>query len=96
MDHVCRHINGRVVVALANGAVAIFRRNTNGEWDLSKYHLVQIGTPEVSVRCLAVVGEKVWCGHKNKIYVLEPRELKVVHMLEAHPRPESPVRDVYL
>lgn len=53
------HINGRVIVALACGQVAIFKRNSEGEWDLSQYHLVQIGLPHQSVRQLAVVGDKV-------------------------------------
>ncbi|KRT78535.1 hypothetical protein AMK59_8348 [Oryctes borbonicus] len=86
------HINGRVVVALANGTVAVFRRNSEGEWDLSRYHLVQLGLPQISVRCLAVVGDKVWCGYNNNIHVLDPVELKIVHTLEAHPRRESPVK----
>ncbi|GJQ76842.1 putative JNK-interacting protein [Trypoxylus dichotomus] len=86
------HINGRVVVALANGTVAVFRRNSEGEWDLSRYHLVQLGLPQISVRCLAVVGDKVWCGYNNNIHVLDPIELEIVHTLEAHPRRESPVK----
>ncbi|KAG5900685.1 hypothetical protein JTB14_005949 [Gonioctena quinquepunctata] len=88
------HINGRVVVALACGQVAIFRRHEEGEWDLSKYHLVQIGLPHQSVRQLAVVGDKVWCGYRNKIHVLQPHDLKIIHTLEAHPRRESPVRQM--
>jgi hypothetical protein len=31
------------VVALANGTLAIFRRQTNGEWDLKSYHLLTLG-----------------------------------------------------
>ncbi|CAH1125243.1 unnamed protein product [Ceutorhynchus assimilis] len=89
------HVNGRVVVALANGQLAVFRRNSqDGEWDLSRYHLVQIGLPHQSVRQVTVVGDKVWCGYRNKIHVLQPRELKIIHTLEAHPRRESPVRQM--
>ncbi|XP_018571079.1 JNK-interacting protein 3 isoform X4 [Anoplophora glabripennis] len=88
------HINGRVVVALACGQVAIFKRNSEGEWDLSQYHLVQLGLPHQSVRQLAVVGDKVWCGYRNKIHVLQPHDLQVIHTLEAHPRRESPVRQM--
>lgn len=87
------HINGRVVVALACGQVAIFKRNSEGEWDLSQYHLVQLGLPHQSVRQLAVVGDKVWCGYRNKIHVLQPQDLQIIHTLEAHPRRESPVRN---
>ena len=82
--------------ALACGTLAIFARNDDGEWDLSRYHLVQVGLPHQSVRCLAVVGDKVWCGYRNKIHVLEPQELKVIHSLEAHPRRESPVSNLEL
>lgn len=85
-------MKGRVVVALANGTVAVFRRNCDGEWDLSKYYVVQLGLPQISVRCLAVVVDKVWCGYNNNIHVFDPIDLKVVHTLEAHPRRESPVK----
>ncbi|XP_074026144.1 JNK-interacting protein syd isoform X2 [Leptinotarsa decemlineata] len=88
------HINGRVVVALACGQIAIFGRNQEGEWDLSQYHLVQIGLPHQSIRQLAVVGDKVWCGYRNKIHVLLPNDLKIAYTLEAHPRRESPVRQI--
>lgn len=90
-DNNYRHVNGRVVVALANGMVAIFKRDADGEWDLSSYSLVQLGLPLHSVRCLAVVGDKVWCGYRNKIHVLHPKELTILHSLEAHPRKESEV-----
>lgn len=109
------HVNGRVVAALANGTVAIFRRDADGAWDLTRYHLVKLGLPQHSVRCLSVVGEKVWCGYRNKVsntnnqyavsvsviiylcvkvHVLDPRDLKVVHSLETHPRKESQVRQL--
>lgn len=90
----CRHINGRVVASLACGTLVVFARNDEGEWDLSRYYLVQVGLPHHSVRCLAVVSDKVWCGYRNKIHVLEPQELKIIHSLEAHPRRESPVRQI--
>lgn len=87
-----RHVNGRVVVALANGTVAIFKRDPEGEWDLSKYHVVQLGVPQHSVRRIAAVGDKVWCGIKNMVHILEPRSLKIIHSFEAHPRSESQVK----
>lgn len=30
------HVGGRVVAALANGSVAVFRRGSDGQWDLSR------------------------------------------------------------
>lgn len=88
------HVNGSVVVALANGTVAVFNRDIEGEWDLSQYHLVQLGLPLHSIRCLSVVGDKVWCGYRNKVHVLDPKDLVVVHTLEAHPRKESQVKQL--
>jgi c-Jun-amino-terminal kinase-interacting protein 4 len=88
------HVAGRVVVALANGQVAIFRRQMNGEWDVNSYHLVTLGSPKQSVRCLTIVGDKVWAAHRNRIHVLDPISLNVVHTLEAHPRKESQIRQM--
>lgn len=88
------HVAGRVVVALANGQVAVFRRQTNGEWDVNSYHLVTLGSPKQSVRCLTLVGDKVWAAHRNRIHVLDPISLNIVHTLEAHPRKESQIRQM--
>lgn len=73
----CRHVNGRVVAALANGTVAIFRRDIDGQWDLSRHYLVTLGIPQHSVRCLAVVGEKVWCGYLHKV-ILHGNDVKIM------------------
>lgn len=88
------HVAGRVVVALANGQVAIFRRQMNGEWDVKSYHLVTLGSPKQSVRCLTLVGDKVWAAHRNRIHVIDPISLNIIHTLEAHPRKESQVRQM--
>lgn len=84
-----RHIKGQVVVALACGMIAVFKRNAGGEWDLSNYYLVQIGLPHQPIRCLQAVDDTVWCGYRNKIHVLQPNGLKIIHSIEAHPRTES-------
>ncbi|XP_017783541.1 PREDICTED: JNK-interacting protein 3 isoform X2 [Nicrophorus vespilloides] len=88
------HVNGRVVVALANGTMAVFSRDETGDWDLGKYNIVHLGLPKHSLRCLAVVGDKVWCSYRNKVCILEPMTLKIVHTLVAHPRKESQVRQL--
>lgn len=88
------HVAGRVVVALANGQVAIFRRQMNGEWDVAAYHLITLGSPKQSVRCLTIVGDKVWAAHRNRIHVIDPITLNIIHTLEAHPRKESQVRQM--
>lgn len=88
------YVLSRVVVALANGKVAIFKRKIDGEWDISSYHLITLGSPQHSVRCLCIVEEKIWAAHRNKIHVIDPISLCILHTLEAHPRKESQVRQV--
>ncbi|KAF5913779.1 hypothetical protein HPG69_002641 [Diceros bicornis minor] len=77
-----RHVKGRVLVALADGTLAIFHRGEDGQWDLSNYHLMDLGHPHHSIRCMAVVYDRVWCGYKNK------------KSFDAHPRRESQVRQL--
>ncbi|XKL65617.1 hypothetical protein PGB90_009037 [Kerria lacca] len=89
------HVLGKVVCALANGTVAVFRRGPDGQWDLTKYHCVSLGPPPaVAVRCLAAVHSRVWCGYNNKIHVLDPTTLKVLKSIDAHPRRDSQVRQM--
>nr|CAD7444840.1 unnamed protein product [Timema bartmani] len=88
------HIQGRVFTALANGTVAIFRRGADGQWDLGSYHLVDLGNPQHSIRCMVAVHSQVWCGYRNKIHVLHPRTLAIEKTFVAHPRKESQVRQM--
>ncbi|XP_058124926.1 JNK-interacting protein 3 isoform X2 [Anopheles coustani] len=88
------HVESRVIVALANGTVAVFRRQVNGEWDLNSYHLLTLGSPKYSVRCLTIVGDKVWAAHRNKIHVIDPITLCILKSFEAHPRKESQIRQM--
>ncbi|KAG7235731.1 hypothetical protein INR49_002288 [Caranx melampygus] len=71
------HVKGRVLVALADGTLAIFHRSEDGQWDLSNYHLMDLGRPHHSIRCMAVVHDKVWCGYKNKIHVIQPKSMQI-------------------
>ncbi|KAJ4436507.1 hypothetical protein ANN_16538 [Periplaneta americana] len=77
------HISGRVLAALADGSVAIFRRGSDGQWDLGSYHLVDLGRPHHSIRCMVAVHGRVWCGYRNKIHVLHPRSLQVEKLLSS-------------
>ncbi|KAK3577050.1 hypothetical protein CHS0354_003132 [Potamilus streckersoni] len=89
------HVKGRVLVALADGTVAIFHRTPDGQWDLQNYHLLDLGRPHHSIRCMAVVANQhVWCGYRNKIHVVDPKSMTVVKSFDAHPRKESQVRQL--
>ncbi|KAL3879347.1 hypothetical protein ACJMK2_031645 [Sinanodonta woodiana] len=89
------HVKGRVLVALADGTVAIFHRAPDGQWDLQNYHLLDLGKPHHSIRCMAVVANQhVWCGYRNKIHVVDPKSMTIAKTFDAHPRKESQVRQL--
>ncbi|XP_047212996.1 LOW QUALITY PROTEIN: C-Jun-amino-terminal kinase-interacting protein 4-like [Girardinichthys multiradiatus] len=88
------HVKGRVLVALADGTLAIFHRGAEGQWDLTNYHLLDLGRPHHSIRCMTVVHDKVWCGYRNKIYVIQPKAMRIEKSFDAHPRKESQVRQL--
>lgn len=88
------HLKGRVLAALADGTVAIFHRQGDGQWDLTNYHLLDLGKPHHSIRCMHVVHNKVWCGYRNKIHVVDPKIMNVEKSFDAHPRKESQVRQM--
>ncbi|MEQ2210929.1 C-Jun-amino-terminal kinase-interacting protein 4, partial [Xenoophorus captivus] len=75
------HVKGRVLVALADGTLAIFHRGADGQWDLTNYHLLDLGRPHHSIRCMTVVHDKVWCGYRNKIYVIQPKAMRIEAVL---------------
>ncbi|XP_067316731.1 C-Jun-amino-terminal kinase-interacting protein 3 isoform X16 [Anolis sagrei] len=88
------HVKGRVLVALADGTLAIFHRGEDGQWDLSNYHLMDLGHTHHSIRCMAVVYDRVWCGYKNKIHVIQPKTMQIETSFDAHPRRESQIRQL--
>uniref|UniRef100_A0A8C2UKI3 Sperm associated antigen 9 n=1 Tax=Coturnix japonica TaxID=93934 RepID=A0A8C2UKI3_COTJA len=88
------HVKGIVLVALADGTLAIFHRGVDGQWDLTNYHLLDLGRPHHSIRCMTVVYDRVWCGYKNKIHVIQPKAMKIEKSFDAHPRRESQVRQL--
>lgn len=49
----------------------------DGQWDLSNYHLMDLGHTHHSIRCMAVVYDRVWCGYKNKIHVIQPKTMQI-------------------
>ncbi|XP_076998355.1 C-Jun-amino-terminal kinase-interacting protein 3 isoform X3 [Tamandua tetradactyla] len=88
------HVKGRVLVALADGTLAIFHRGEDSQWDLSNHHLMGLGHPHHSIRCMVVVHDRVWCGCKNKVHVIQPKTMQIEKSFDAHPRRESQVRQL--
>ena len=46
-------------------------------WDLSNYHLLDLGRPHHSIRCMTVVHENVWCGYRNKVQVINAKTMSI-------------------
>uniref|UniRef100_A0A8C3AHH1 C-Jun-amino-terminal kinase-interacting protein 4 n=1 Tax=Cyclopterus lumpus TaxID=8103 RepID=A0A8C3AHH1_CYCLU len=88
------HVKGRVLVGLSDGTLAIFHRGVDGQWDLTNYHLLDLGRPHHAIRCMTIVHDKVWCGYRNKIYVVQPKAMKMEKSFDAHPRKDSQVRQL--
>ncbi|XP_033466862.1 C-Jun-amino-terminal kinase-interacting protein 4 isoform X9 [Epinephelus lanceolatus] len=88
------HVKGRVLVGLSDGTLAIFHRGVDGQWDLTNYHLLDLGRQHHSIRCMTVVHDKVWCGYRNKIHVVQPKAMKIEKSFDAHPRKDSQVRQL--
>ena len=82
------------MAALANGTVAIFHRAPDGQWDLLNYHVLDLGQPRASIRCMIRVHNKIWCGYRNKIFEINPKTMTVDNTFDAHPRKESQVRQM--
>lgn len=38
---------------------------------------MDLGHPHHSIRCMAVVYDRVWCGYKNKVHVIQPKTMQI-------------------
>uniref|UniRef100_A0AC34PW64 Uncharacterized protein n=1 Tax=Panagrolaimus sp. JU765 TaxID=591449 RepID=A0AC34PW64_9BILA len=88
------HYKGRVFAALANGAIAVFVRDSDGNWSDSGYHLIKLGKATSSVCHLIVVAGRIWAAYRNCVVVIDPKQLCVESAFVAHPRKDSQVRNM--
>ncbi len=49
----------------------------DGTWNLNNLHLIVTGKSRESVRCAINVGESIWCGIANRVYVINIETLEV-------------------
>uniref|UniRef100_A0A8C5PDM8 Uncharacterized protein n=1 Tax=Leptobrachium leishanense TaxID=445787 RepID=A0A8C5PDM8_9ANUR len=90
--HSITHTGDRVTATLGDGTLAIFRQNPDRTWDLENPRVVDLGRPQQSIRCSVAVQNEVWCGYRNRIYVVDPRSAKIKRWFEATPHTQSQVR----
>ncbi|CAF3542225.1 unnamed protein product [Rotaria sordida] len=86
------HVRGRVFVTLANEKMIVFHRNIDGTWNLSNIHLIVTGKSRESVRCMINVGDTVWCGVANRVYVIHTQTLEVRKQFDVHSRSDHSVQ----
>ena len=72
----------------------MFSRNSQGFWDVRNYIIVNFDKPHHSIRTISNVNENIWCGCRNKIFVFDPIEIKILAAIEVHPRKENQVRHI--
>ncbi|CAF0980236.1 unnamed protein product [Rotaria sordida] len=86
------HVRGRVFVTLANEKMIVFHRNIDGTWNLSNIHLIVTGKSRESVRCMINVGDTIWCGVANRVYVIHTQTLEVRKQFDVHSRSDHSVQ----
>ena len=57
--------------------MSVFFAYEDGLWDLNNVHLLQTGKTRESVRCLINVGQNIWCGVANRVYVIDAQTLEI-------------------
>ncbi|XP_064461059.1 rho guanine nucleotide exchange factor 10-like isoform X2 [Ornithodoros turicata] len=71
----------RVYVALVNGTLSIYRRDTAGNWDLDSPSILVLGTDPIT--SLLPLGTSLYCACADKIYVLDgfTSDIQKTHLL---------------
>lgn len=69
----------------------IFHRDSQGQWDLSNYYLLDRAASPLHHQMLVQVHSKVWLGYRNRVHVIDPRLMCVESSFDAHPRKELQV-----
>jgi hypothetical protein len=49
----------------------------DGTWNLNNFHLIQTGKSRESVRCAINVGESIWFGVANRVYIIDVQTLEI-------------------
>uniref|UniRef100_A0A914WZY1 RH2 domain-containing protein n=1 Tax=Plectus sambesii TaxID=2011161 RepID=A0A914WZY1_9BILA len=88
------HYKGRIFAALANGKLAAFSRDEDGQWSAKGYHAITVGKATSSVRTIAVVAGRIWAGYRNTLVVFNAKDFTIETVFSAHPRKDSQVRQL--
>lgn len=72
----------RIFKFLMNSSFYVFYYFINflfldNQWEINNYHILDLGHPHFSIRCMIAVNNKVWCGYRNTIHVLDPKTMSI-------------------
>uniref|UniRef100_A0A914D9M4 JNK-interacting protein 3 n=1 Tax=Acrobeloides nanus TaxID=290746 RepID=A0A914D9M4_9BILA len=86
------HYKGRVFAALANGSIAVFHRDSDGNWADNGYHILFLGKGSSAISYLTIVSGRIWAAYRNCVVIIEPKTLMIENVFVAHPRRDSQIR----
>uniref|UniRef100_A0A5K4EV64 DH domain-containing protein n=1 Tax=Schistosoma mansoni TaxID=6183 RepID=A0A5K4EV64_SCHMA len=72
------HFDVHIFVACANGDLIVYKRNSDGLWDVNKPIHVKLqpnSNEPVIVKRMLVVAGKIWCAAHRSIFILNPTTL---------------------
>ncbi|CAH8564247.1 unnamed protein product [Schistosoma haematobium] len=72
------HFDVHIFVACANGDLIVYKRNSDGLWDVDKPIHVKLqpnSNEPVIVKRMLVVAGKIWCAAHRSIFILNPATL---------------------
>ena len=73
----CLQINTKILDQVKYHSIFVLL--IDGQWDLQNYHLLDLGKPHHSIRCMTVIANNhVWCGYRNKIHVVDPGTMSIM------------------
>lgn len=78
------YVKGCVLVVLVDGILVIFYCGEDGQWDLSNYYLMDLGYLYYFICCMVVVYDCVWCGYKNKVYVIQFKIMQIEKLFDVY------------
>ncbi len=71
-----RYHDNRVFAGLANGQLAVFRRDDEGGTWLTLSHIIELAATSI-VKVLPVSGGKLWCATQNLVKVINTITMEV-------------------
>ncbi|XP_067128079.1 rho guanine nucleotide exchange factor 17-like [Centruroides vittatus] len=76
------YLDNRVFASLANGELAIYKKDSEGGWSINEPQIVQISNSSAPITKMLAVAGKLWCGCQNNIKVFNTTSLTIEHTFQ--------------